>query len=216
MTSKNSAKSVWDTLSEIDVSSHIEKKGQFSYVSWAWAWALVKQNYPNATFKKLNFVDNQGNNLPFMRDSLTYTYVSCVVTIEGIVQEEIYPVLGHKNEPLKSATSFQVNTAHQRCLVKCLAYHGLGTSIYAGEDLPVMQSDYDIKKATKSDQDHAHFQRIDNLLADCKTTSELMAIWKSDQPVILKLTNGVVSKLQTSYKQHLNKIKGALKQDEAA
>ena len=44
MASKNSAKSVWETLSEIDVSSHIEKKGNFSYVSWAWAWALVKQN----------------------------------------------------------------------------------------------------------------------------------------------------------------------------
>lgn len=216
MASKNSAKSVWDTLSEIDVSSHIEKKGQFSYVSWAWAWALVKQHYPEAVFKKLNFVDNQGNTLPFMRDSLTYTYVSCVVTIEGIAQEEIYPVLGHKNEPLKSATAFQVNTAHQRCLVKCLAYHGLGTSIYAGEDLPIMQSDYDIKKASKDEKDHSNFQRIDNLLAKCKSTSELMGVWKSDQPIISKFPTVFTNKIQTSYKQHLNKIKGALKQDEAA
>ena len=69
MTSKNSAKSVWETLSEIDVTSHIEMKGKFAYVSWAWAWALVKQNYPTATFEKLTFVDNQNNILPFMRDS---------------------------------------------------------------------------------------------------------------------------------------------------
>jgi hypothetical protein len=150
MTTKNSAKSVWETLSEIDVSAHLEQKGKFSYVSWAWAWALVKQKYPLATFKKLTFIDNQSNVLPFMRDSLTYTYVSCSINIDGIEQSEIFPVLGNRNEPLKAATSFQVNTAHQRCLVKCLAYFGFGTNIYAGEDLPVMDENYEVKKANKA------------------------------------------------------------------
>ena len=32
--------------------------------------------------------------------------------------------------------SFAVNTAPQRALTKCMAYHGLGHYIYAGEDLP--------------------------------------------------------------------------------
>ena len=207
MATKNSAKSVWETLSEIDVSSHIEQKGKFSYISWAWAWALVKQKYPEATFKKLTFVDNQNNVLPFMRDSLTYTYVSCSVTIEGIEQEEIFPVLGNKNEPLKAATSFQVNTAHQRCLVKCLAYHGFGTNVYAGEDLPVMDENYEIKKSTKEQQDHQHFQRIDSLLASCKTPEELVNAWKNDGPVISKLDNKVVTKLQGYYKTYLNALK---------
>ena len=31
---------------------------------------------------------------------------------------------------------FDINTAIMRCLVKCLAMFGLGTYIYAGEDLP--------------------------------------------------------------------------------
>jgi len=207
MATKNSAKSVWETLSEIDVSSHIEQKGKFSYISWAWAWALVKQKYPQATFKKLTFVDNQNNVLPFMRDSLTYTYVSCSVTIEGIEQEEIFPVLGNKNEPLKAATSFQVNTAHQRCLVKCLAYHGFGTNVYAGEDLPVMDENYEIKKSTKEQQDHQHFQRIDSLLASCKTPEELVNAWKNDGPIISKLDNKVVTKLQGYYKTYLNALK---------
>jgi hypothetical protein len=207
MATKNSAKSVWETLSEIDVSSHIEQKGKFSYISWAWAWALVKQKYPEATFKKLTFVDNQNNVLPFMRDSLTYTYVSCSVNIEGIEQEEIFPVLGNKNEPLKAATSFQVNTAHQRCLVKCLAYHGFGTNVYAGEDLPVMDENYEIKKSTKEQQDHQHFQRIDSLLASCKTPEELVNAWKNDGPVISKLDNKVVTKLQGYYKTYLNALK---------
>ena len=207
MATKNSAKSVWETLSEIDVSSHIEQKGKFSYISWAWAWALVKQKYPEATFKKLTFVDNQNNVLPFMRDSLTYTYVSCSVTIEGIEQEEIFPVLGNKNEPLKAATSFQVNTAHQRCLVKCLAYHGFGTNVYAGEDLPVMDENYEIKKSTKEQQDHLHYQRIDSLLASCKDKDQLISAWKSDAPVISKMDNKVVTKLQGHYKQYLNQLK---------
>ena len=59
MTTKNSAKSVWETLSEIDVSAHLEQKGKFSYVSWAWAWALVKQKYPLATFKKSKRLTNK-------------------------------------------------------------------------------------------------------------------------------------------------------------
>lgn len=207
MATKNSAKSVWETLSEIDVSSHIEKKGQFSYVSWAWAWALVKQHYPTATFEKHTFNDNQNNVLPFMRDSLTFTYVSVSVTIDGIVQSEIYPVLGNRNEPLKAATSFQVNTALQRGLVKCLAYHGLGTSIYAGEDLPVMDKEYEIKKATKDQQDHEHYQRIDSALASCKDKDELISAWKDEAPTIAKLDNKVVTKLQGHYKQYLKQLK---------
>ena len=207
MATKNSAKSVWETLSEIDVSSHIEMKGKFPYISWSWAWALVKQNYPTATFEKLTFVDNQNNILPFMRDSLTYTYVSVSVTIEGITQKEIYPVLGNKMEPIKAATSMQVNTAHQRCLVKCLAYYGFGTQLYAGEELPVMDANFEIKKSTKEQQDHAHFQRIDSLLASCKTPEELVNAWKNDGPIISKLDNKVVTKLQGYYKTYLNALK---------
>ena len=60
----------------------------------------------------------------------------CSVTIEGIVQEEV-PTGNNKNEQI-DANSYQVNTA-QRCLVKCLGYHGLGTQVYAGEDLPHLQ-----------------------------------------------------------------------------
>lgn len=204
---KNSAKSVWETLSAIDVSNHIEKKGNFSYVSWAWAWALVKQNYPTATFEKHTFSDNQDNILPFMRDSLTYTYVSVSVTIDGVTQSEIYPVLGNRNEPLKAATSFQVNTALQRGLVKCLAYHGLGTNIYAGEDLPVMQDDYEVKKATKEQLDHANYQRIDSLLQDCTDKEMLRNTWHLESPTITKMSKKVVDKLQGHYKTYLNKLK---------
>ena len=35
------SKSIWETLSTIDCSEHIEKKGQFSYLAWTWAWATI-------------------------------------------------------------------------------------------------------------------------------------------------------------------------------
>ena len=128
-----------DTLSAVDVSGHTEKKGKFTYLSWTWAWGLVKGLYPTATFEKKTFRDNQNNILPFMRDHKRYTYVACSVTIEGIVQEEIYPVTDNRNEPVLDANSYQVNTALQRCLVKCLAYHGLGTQVYAEKTYQSLQ-----------------------------------------------------------------------------
>ena len=46
------------------------------------------------------------------------------------------PVMDHRNKPIQNPDAFQVNTAIMRCLTKCLAMHGLGLYIYAGEDLP--------------------------------------------------------------------------------
>ena len=52
MATKNSAKSVWEVLSKIDCKNHIEKKGDISYVSWTYAWAMTKDAFPDATFTK--------------------------------------------------------------------------------------------------------------------------------------------------------------------
>ena len=41
-----------------------------------------------------------------------------------------------------SATMFDINKAIMRCLTKCLAMFGLGLYIYAGEDLPTIETDY--------------------------------------------------------------------------
>jgi len=37
-------KSVWATLSAIDYSDHIEKKGQLSSLSWAGGWQTVNEH----------------------------------------------------------------------------------------------------------------------------------------------------------------------------
>ena len=135
-------KTVWETLCDTDVSEHAEIKDRgdikLTYLSWAWAWKYVKEIYPATKFKKHIFEissDGATYSLPYMIDKAGYSYVMVTVTIEDEEVTEVFPVLNYANKPVQKPNSFDVNTAHQRCLTKCLGYLGLGIKIYAGEDL---------------------------------------------------------------------------------
>lgn len=125
-------KSVFETLNKIEVDKHIEKKGNLSYVSWAWAWQMVKEKYPDAQYKV--YENEQGWN--YFTDGRT-CWVKTGVTIEGLEHIEYLPVMDYNNKsiPLEKVTSFDVNKTIQRSLTKALARHGLGLKVYAGEDL---------------------------------------------------------------------------------
>ena len=127
-------KSVWATLSAIDVNDKTEEKGSMTYLPWAWAWGKLKEHYPEATFKK-----HIHDGMAYIKDEKGNAFVEVTVTVEGISATELYPVTDYKNNAISNPDAFQVNTALQRALVKAIAYHGLGHYIYAGEDLP--QSD---------------------------------------------------------------------------
>jgi hypothetical protein len=188
------AKSVFKTLADVDCSNHIEKKGKFSYVSWAWAWALVKQNYPDATFEKHVFNDNQDNPLPFMRDTKGYTFVQTSVTIEGVTLTETFPVTDNRNQAIQHPNAFEVNTALQRCLVKTLAFHGLGLSIYAGEDLPVM-GEHD-----------EELNNVLNQLGEAKTNEDCDAIYKSNQDLMRRLNKSEQAEIKKSFTNARSRI----------
>jgi hypothetical protein len=130
---------IWKKLSAIDVNEHTEQKNGMTYLSWAWAWGIVKATYPNARFTKHQFEGPNGKR-PYMIDEHGYAFVMVTVNIEGEEQTEVLPVL-KGNKPIQGPNSFEVNTALQRCLVKALAYFGLGHYIYAGEDLPPESND---------------------------------------------------------------------------
>ena len=131
-------KSVFDTLNEINVNEHTEKKNNLTYLSWAWAWAEVKKKYPLANYTI--YENKDGWN--YFTDGKT-AWVKTGVTIEGLEHIEYLPVMDYKNQsiPLERITSFDVNKAIQRSLTKAVARHGLGLYIYAGEDLPESVSD---------------------------------------------------------------------------
>lgn len=122
-------------LNAVNANKLTEKKGKFTYLSWAHAWAELKKIYPASTFEKHEY-DHCGIPLPYMKDSFGNTYVKVSVTVEGVTLSETMPVLNHSNKSINDPNSFDVNTQLQRCLAKAIAMHGLGLYIYAGEDLP--------------------------------------------------------------------------------
>lgn len=126
-------KSVFETLNAINVNEHVEKKNGLTYLSWAWAWQVVKQNYPEAFY---TIYENK-DGLFYHTDGKT-AWVKTGVTIEGMEHIEFLPVMDNRNKsiPIANITSTDANKAIQRSLTKACARHGLGLYIYAGEDLP--------------------------------------------------------------------------------
>ena len=140
-------KSVFEKLNSIDVNEHTEKKGDLTYLSWAWAWAEVKKRYADVSYEVVKF-----NGLPYVYDPATGYMVYTRVTIEGITHEMWLPVMDGQNRAMKAepytiqtkykeltvqaATMTDINKTVMRCLTKNLAMFGLGLFIYAGADLP--------------------------------------------------------------------------------
>lgn len=130
--------SVFATLSTIDCKEHIETKPTgngktLSYLSWAWAWQILKEKYPSAFY---TIYENK-DGLNYHTDGRT-CWVKTGVTVEGIEHIEYLPVMDFRNAsiPVSKVTSYDVNKSIQRSLTKAVARHGLGLYIYAGEDIP--------------------------------------------------------------------------------
>jgi len=116
----------WNTLSKINVNDHTEKKGNLTYLSWAWAWQKLMENYPESTYY---FGDNEYH----PDGSVT---VHCILTVDGITRPMWLPVMDNRNNSVLQPNSRQISDTKMRCLTKAIAMFGLGSYIYAGEDLP--------------------------------------------------------------------------------
>lgn len=117
--------SIWKTLSSIDVSKHVEKKQGLSYLSWAWAWGVLMEEFPHAEYD-------------FLPDTVhadgTVT-VTCRISIGPCTRVMWLPVMDHRNNAIKHPDARKLSDTRMRTLVKCLAMFGLGHRIYAGEDI---------------------------------------------------------------------------------
>jgi len=119
-------------LDRVDVTQHIEKKGKFSYLSWAYAVRELKKRHPSATWTVHEYGEER---FPYVKTECGF-FVKVTVTIDGIDATQVHPVLDHQNKSINAPNAFQINTSIQRCLAKAIALHGLGIHLYAGEDLP--------------------------------------------------------------------------------
>ena len=91
MTEKKTKKkpSTWETLSAVDVSDHTEKKNGFTYLSWAWAWGVLMEHYPDATFTN----HHSDSGYPCFFDPRGNAMVRVTLCIGGVERTEDYPVL---------------------------------------------------------------------------------------------------------------------------
>jgi hypothetical protein len=122
----------FNELFEIDISKYIKQKGKLDYLSWAWAVKKLREKQPTARWDIKRFGEEQ---LPYLKTELGY-FVEVAVTVNEITLSQIHPVLDSYNHAVIKPNAFQINTSIQRCLAKAIALHGLGLSLYAGEDLP--------------------------------------------------------------------------------
>ena len=124
-------------LAKVDCSTHVEKKGKFTYLSWTFAINELAKRHPTASWEVKRFPLNDGGTvlMPYLKTELGY-FVEVSVTVDGVERSQIHPVLDNRNKPITTPTPFEINTSTQRALVKAIALHGLGLYIYSGEDLP--------------------------------------------------------------------------------
>ncbi len=124
-------KSSFHKLNDINVNNFTEKKGRFTYLSWAYAVRELKKVCPTATWG----VEKAEDGSPYIKTECGY-FVHVWVDVDGVRLSQIHPVLDNRNQPIQKPNAFQINTSIQRCLAKAISLHGLGLYIYAGEDLP--------------------------------------------------------------------------------
>ena len=127
---------IWETLSQIDCSKHTEKKGNLTYLSWAWAWRTLMVHYPTARYQFTDHKDHNGNITDIQVYADGTASVECTVTIEELSRTISLPVMDHRNQAIQNPNARQISDSKMRCLVKSIAMHGLVLYIYAGEDLP--------------------------------------------------------------------------------
>lgn len=142
---------IWQTFTALDITPVIEEKDRKKYLSWAIAWAIVKEHFPDATYRNVMF-----DGKPYLFDSDLGYLVMTEVTIGGQTLPMQLPVMdgvnkAQKNAPytyqvaeykdgkktgkmtdktVEAATMYDINKTTMRCLVKNIALFGLGLHLY--------------------------------------------------------------------------------------
>lgn len=198
---------IFKELSKIDLSNQIKQKLGLNYLSWANAWKILKEHFPNAFYTiykhktttseqvvtndngiTTTVVRNYEDEIPYFTDGKT-CWVEVGVTIEGFEEVEIFPIMDNRNNAVRieSVTLTAVNKAIQRAFVKACARHGLGLYIYAGEDLP------------DDDKTLPNVKEIMN-------KADTLTLVKLDQTAFDKMKADVIVKVQKNYKGLSNDV----------
>lgn len=153
----------FEKLAAINVNEHIEKKGNLSYLSWAWAVDQLLRNDPLATW-------SFGEPVRWNDTAMVF----CTVNAFGKSMTMQLPVMDHKNKAIANPDAMQVNTAMMRCLAKAIALHGIGLYIYAGEDLPMEDAEAKAEAEQRAkDAAMAYIAKV----SKCASPDKLTELW---------------------------------------
>ena len=137
---------IFERLSAVDVSPHVEPIQGFDFLNWAWALKIRYEHYPQATWV---FHENEKHD----DGSMT---VHCTMAIGKCVRHMHLPVMDYRNNSITGEngvgpSSREISDNKMRCLVKCLALFGLGMSVFLGHHgVPVVsESPEALHKAKK-------------------------------------------------------------------
>ena len=221
-------KSVWSVLSKINCNDKTEKKNGLTYLSWSWAWGIVKENFADAKYEVHEY-----NGKPYLYDEDLGYMVKTSVTINGDTIPMHLPVMDGANKAMKNqiyfyktkygeksveqASMFDVNKTIMRCLTKNLAMFGLGHYIYAGEDLP--ESDEEQEKVVPQKKQEQPKQepkedkpKVDKWMTE-KQFEELKQKTKAEIKKYLGIYNGTtpytdghIYGMKKQYKEELEKL----------
>jgi hypothetical protein len=127
-------KNYYKDLSELPIKRLVEKKGGLDYLSWSNAWDMLKKEYPQA---QRNVYESEHTGLNYFTDGKT-AYVKVGILVNDIEHIDYLPVMDFRNKSiaLDKMTSFDVSKTIQRATAKAIAMHGLGLSLWTGEDIP--------------------------------------------------------------------------------
>ena len=151
--------SIFKKLSDIDISTMVKTKGKFWYMPWANAVREVVKNYPSMNWE---FTDYDG--LPFLETKIGF-FVECSVAIDGLTRKQMMPVLDFKNQTNMSPLAADINKAQMRALAKCIALHGLGLDLWAGEDQLGWGDDEGLTESVTQAQVNESFKEVSDWLA---------------------------------------------------
>jgi len=148
--------SVYWSLQSVNVNDKLKEKQNMKYLSWSWAWAETKKLYPNTTY--VVYENKKKDYLPIWGNNKFGYFVRVSVTINELTHESRLPVMNgamkamkdegysytvfdrYKKEHIKKNVDkmsvMEINKTVQRALVKALGMHGLGLSVWKGEDYP--------------------------------------------------------------------------------
>lgn len=142
--------SVWEDLSNVDCSDHVEVKDigrtKLTYLSWAWAWGIMMTKYPNMQVLWMDPSREGGERgVVYGPDGTAMVHCQVAIPVDPdavdmsgpcLAREMWLPVMDSRNNAIANPDARQINDTKMRCLVKTFAILGLGHYIYAGEDLP--------------------------------------------------------------------------------